>query len=43
MIAGLIVVFFLKEIPLRGGRSREAATIEAVEDVSPEGNVAAII
>ena len=43
MIAGLIAVFFLKEIPLRGGRSREAAITEAVEDVSPEGNIAAII
>jgi len=43
MIAGLIVVFFLKEIPLRGGRSRDAAITEAVEDVSPEGNMAAMI
>ena len=43
MIAGLIAVFFLKEVPLQGGRSRSATTIEAVEDVAPEGNVAAII
>ncbi|MFL5699708.1 MAG: MDR family MFS transporter [Ktedonobacteraceae bacterium] len=43
MIAGLIAVFFLKEVPLQGGRSRSATTIEAVEDVAPEGNVAAMI
>ena len=43
MIAGLIAVFFLKEVPLQGGRSRSATTTEAVEDVAPEGNVAAMI
>ncbi len=43
MIAGLIAVFFLKEVPLQGGRSRSATITEAVEDVAPEGNVAAMI
>jgi len=43
MIVGLIAVLFLKEIPLRGGRGPSAATTEAVENVSPEGNVAAMI
>src|SRR6266568_4179319 len=43
MIAGLIAVFFLKEVPLQGGRSRSATTTEAVENVAPEGNVAAMI
>ncbi len=43
MIAGLIAVFFLKEVPLQGGRSRSATITEAVEDAAPEGNVAAMI
>ena len=43
MIAGLIAVFFLKEVPLRGGRSRSTTPTEAVEDAAPEGNLAAMI
>jgi EmrB/QacA subfamily drug resistance transporter len=35
MIAGLVAVFFLKEIPLRGGGSRKTETVESVEDVAP--------
>src|SRR5215470_10944830 len=43
MIVGLVVVFFIKEIPLRGGRSREREVVEAAEDAAPEmaENVAA--
>ncbi len=42
MIIGLVSVLFLKEIPLRGGRSRKAETAEAVEDEAPvtEGSLA---
>jgi len=36
MIVGLVAVFFIKEIPLRGGRSRETDGVEAVEDAAPE-------
>lgn len=43
MIAGLIAVFFLKEVPLRGGRSRSVTPTEAVEDAAPEENLAAMI
>ena len=45
MIAGLVAVFFIKEIPLRGGRSRAAEVVEAGEDVAPEmaENVAAML
>ena len=35
MIAGLVAVLFLKEIPLRGGGSRKTETAEPVEDVAP--------
>ncbi len=45
MIAGLVAVFFLKEIPLKGGRLSKKDTIEAVEDedVQAEGSLAAMI
>jgi MFS family permease len=43
MCIGFVAIFFLKEIPLRGGRSRGTTRTEAVEDVAPEGNVAAMI
>jgi len=47
MIVGLIAVFFLKEIPLRGGRLVKKDAIEAVEsedkDVQAEGSLAAMI
>jgi EmrB/QacA subfamily drug resistance transporter len=43
MIAGLIAVFFLKEIPLRGKPTVEATVVEAIEDVAPEGNMAAVL
>lgn len=36
MIVGFIAVLFLKEIPLRGGRSRTANAVTAVEDAAPE-------
>src|SRR6266704_908252 len=35
MIAGLVAVLFLKEIPLRGGSSRKTETAESVEDAAP--------
>src|SRR5712692_3761186 len=35
MIAGLVAVLFLKEIPLRGGGSRKTDVAEPVEDVAP--------
>ncbi len=35
MIAGLVAVLFLKEIPLRGGSSRKTETAEPVEDAAP--------
>jgi len=35
MITGLIAVCFLKEVPLRGGRTRKQNTGEAVEDATP--------
>ena len=34
MIVGLVAVFFIKEIPLRGGRSRQPDVGEAVEDTA---------
>src|SRR6266568_2825967 len=42
MIAGLIAVFFLKEIPLRGKPTVEETVVEAMEDVAPvtEGSLA---
>jgi EmrB/QacA subfamily drug resistance transporter len=43
MIIGLIAVFFLKEIPLRGKPTVEATVVEAIEDVAPEGNLAAML
>jgi len=43
MIAGLIAVFFLKEIPLRGKPTVEETVVEAMEDVAPEGDLAAIL
>jgi hypothetical protein len=43
MIAGLIAVFFLKEVPLLGGRSRSVTLTDAEEDATPEGNLAAMI
>lgn len=37
MLVGLVAVFFLKEIPLRGGRvGRESATVNSVEEITPE-------
>jgi EmrB/QacA subfamily drug resistance transporter len=36
MIVGLVAVFFLKEIPLRGGRSGNTDVVEAVEDAAPD-------
>ncbi len=48
MLLGLVAVFFLKEIELRGGRSRKQDITEAVEDVAPEaaeaeGNLATML
>ncbi len=43
MIVGLIAVFFLKEIPLRGKPTTEATVVEAIENVAPEGNMAAML
>ena len=36
MIVGTIAVFFLKEIPLRGGPSRKQSTVEALDEAAPE-------
>ncbi len=36
MIAGLVAVFFLKEIPLRGGRTSRKDKTESVEDEAPQ-------
>jgi len=45
MIIGLVAVFFIKEIPLRGGRSRQTDVVEAIEDSAPETaeNVSAML
>ena len=43
MIAGLIAVLFLKEIPLRGKRSSEEVSGEVVDAVEPENSMAAMI
>jgi EmrB/QacA subfamily drug resistance transporter len=43
MIAGLIAVLFLKEIPLRGKRSSEEVSGEVVDAVEPEHSVTAMI
>jgi len=36
MIVGLVAVLFIKEIPVRGGRSRQADVVEVKEDAAPE-------
>jgi MFS family permease len=36
MIIGLVAVFFIKEIPLRGGRSSNTDVAEGVEDAAPD-------
>ncbi len=44
MIAGLVAVFFLKEIPLRGGRRTQEDIVEAAaNEASPEASMAAMI
>ncbi|MFL5624441.1 MAG: MDR family MFS transporter [Ktedonobacteraceae bacterium] len=45
MVLGLIASLFLKEITLRGGRSRTAETqvIEALEEASPEASMASML
>ena len=35
-IVSVITLFFLKEIPLRGGRRRQEPTVEAVEETLAE-------
>src|SRR6266699_1712655 len=42
MIAGLVAVLFLKEIPLRGGSSRKTETAESVEDAAPDSAVSVL-
>jgi hypothetical protein len=41
MIVGLLAAFFLKEIPLRGGRLTEKGTVD--DEVEDESSLAAII
>ncbi len=36
MVVGLVAVLFIKEIPVRGGRSRQTDVVEATEDAVPE-------
>jgi EmrB/QacA subfamily drug resistance transporter len=36
MIVGLVAVLFIKEIPVRGGRSLQTDVVEATEDAAPE-------
>ncbi len=45
MVVGLVSVFFLKEIPLRGGRSAQKSAVESVEDEvrQPEGSLSGMI
>lgn len=45
MIVGLVALFFLKEIPLKGGHRSTKETIEAVEneDMEVEGSLASMI
>jgi EmrB/QacA subfamily drug resistance transporter len=45
MIVGLVSVFFLKEIPLKGKRSVAKDVVEGIEDTSPEteGSLAAML
>src|SRR6266702_2638889 len=45
MIVGTIAVFFLKEIPLRGGPTRQQSAVEALDEAAPEteGSLATMI
>ncbi len=43
MVLGLIASLFLKEVPLRGGRSVETQAVEAIEEVSPEASMASML
>lgn len=43
MILGLFTLFFLKEIPLRGGRRQTTVSSDAFDEIEPESQVAGII